>query len=181
MGKHLLIAFLASMTLHALILGTMSLLSKKQVYAKNPGQGAMKVKLSVYQPPVKSPPKTAGKKKKQAKAKKHQNTSSLSKVKQNKGSDQLIAKFLTAVRSAILNNKYKSRMAKKMRLKGEVELFFVLKSPNIIQDLKVIKPSPYGQLNESAMQTVASVSDVPVIPPKLNLQEIPITVVISYQ
>lgn len=160
---------------------------EKEVFSKKQGQAAIKVRLSVYQPPKKAtpvPPKSLkGKQKLKEKKKKTSKKSeaSKSKVKKTQGTDTVLAKYLSEVRAAIMQKKIKLRMAKRLRLKGDVGLYFLLKKPNIIEGVRVMKPSKFPQLNQSALATMDAVKDVPLMPKELELDQIPITVVISYQ
>ena len=72
-------------------------------------------------------------------------------------------------------------MATKLRLKGDVGLYFLLKKPNIIEGVRVLRPSAFPQLDQSALATIDAVEDIPIMPKELELDQIPITVVISYQ
>jgi outer membrane biosynthesis protein TonB len=60
-------------------------------------------------------------------------------------------------------------------------LNFKIKAPNTIVELKIIEHSKFKQLDDSAMQTIESVKNIPVIPRSLNRVEIPVTLVISYE
>jgi TonB family protein len=97
------------------------------------------------------------------------------------GSKALMAKFLSQVRAQIAQSKFKTKMARRLKLKGKVKLNFILKKPNIIDKISIIESSNIKQIDQSALQTIDSVKDLPSIPLKLNRVEIPITLVISYE
>tara|TARA_Y100000768_G_scaffold388408_1_gene384127 strand:+ start:1753 stop:2322 length:570 start_codon:yes stop_codon:yes gene_type:complete len=188
-SKNLFISLFISLILHGLLfLGlTGVIVQKKEVYAKKQGQAAIKIRLSVYKEPTRmTPPKPVSKKgkrkiKKEQLKKKQVSQASKSKVKETKGSDKILAKYLSQVREAIMRKKIKLRMAKRLRLKGDVGLYFLLKKPNIIEGVRVLKTSTYPQLDQSALATMEAVEEIPMMPSELELDQIPITVVISYQ
>ena len=188
MSKNLAISFIFSALLHGLVLmGARTwMIHDKKVFSKKQGEAAIKVRLSVYQKaqPLKPTLSSAAKGKRPEKVSKktvQKTQSSKSKVKQTKGSDELLAKYLSQVREAILRHKIKLRMAKRLRLKGDVGLYFLLKKPNIIEGVRVLKSSTFPQLDQSALATLDAVDNIPTMPEQLKLNQIPITVVISYQ
>lgn len=189
MSKNLFISLFISLVLHGLLFfGVRNfVIQNKEVFAKKKGQAAIKIRLSVYEEPTRvTPPKPVAKEgsrklKKEQQKKKQVSQASKSKVKETKGSDKILAKYLSQVREAIMQKKVKLRMAKRLRLKGDVGLYFLLKKPNIIEGVRVLKTSTYPQLDQSALATMEAVDEVPVMPSELELDQIPITVVISYQ
>ncbi|AJC87511.1 energy transduction protein TonB [Campylobacter insulaenigrae NCTC 12927] len=62
--------------------------------------------------------------------------------------------FLKEIKLAIDNTLVYPRQAQKMRMSGEVLVEFTWTNQQILKNLKVITPSKYKLLNESALQTI---------------------------
>lgn len=186
MKKSVAIPILASLVLHALLFVSLNkdFFKTKTVYSKNLGKASIKLRLSSTLIKKIEPPKKVKAKKplKQKKKKATQNSVANSATKKStQGDDVLINQYLSSVRSAIAKNKYKSPMAERLKLKGSVKMQFLIKVPAIISDIKIVEPSRFKQLNDSAIQTVQNTQDIPTIPSELKLSEIPLTLVITYE
>jgi TonB family protein len=188
--KYLLLSCLGSILLHALFLLGFNTqkISTKTNFSKNLGSRQIKAKLTIFERKVQKStpsPKANGNKtavkKKNVKPTKATPESIGAKGEMDSGSKELMAEFLSAVREKIAKNKFKKKVARRLKLTGKVKLNFVIKWPNIIEKIKIINSSNFAQIDESALQTIESVEDLPHIPKKLNRVEIPITLVISYE
>lgn len=188
MNKKLSICLAGSIVFHVLLFLNMSvsLPESKINFADKSGASRIKARFQIFE---RSKAKTSLsdkkvgnlKRKKSAKAARKQVSAVNSEEKTNTGSEELVVKYLSEVRSIIAKNKFKKRMARKLKMTGSVKLNFIIRAPNQIEDLKIIEPSKFKQLNDSAIQTINSVKRIPVIPATLNRVEIPVTLVISYE
>lgn len=96
-----------------------------------------------------------------------------SRGKVNSGKKTIIAKYLTSVREKMANFKYKNRLAKRLKLKGEVKLKFDLVWPNEIKNVEVVLPSKYKALTKSAIESLSRVDELPSFPSEIKEKEIP--------
>jgi TonB family protein len=188
MNKIFIKCLLVSITLHILLFLNQSnhSFAPKLNFSKKLGRGQIKARITIFERKEQKPEfsKKVGllkTKKKVTKSQKQKINTQNSKGISDNGSEELIAKYLSSVRKIIAKNKVKKRMARKLKLTGSVKLNFKIRAPNEIVELKIIKNSKFKQLDDSALQTMASVTDIPMIPKALNRVEIPVTLVISYE
>lgn len=188
MNKLWTLSLLASLLFHGVLFISFNknLFQKKIVYSKNIGKASIKIKLTqTIVKKEKIEPLKKSTKKIQDKTPKKKNqknvTANNAKEKSTAGDEVLMNKYLSEVRSAIAKNKYKSPMATRLKLTGSVKMQFLIKRPAMISDIKVIEASRFSQLNDSAVQTIQSTSDIPIIPEEIKLNEIPLTLVITYE
>lgn len=189
MNKKLLFCVLISSILHiSLLVGFNSTILEPNTlnFSNKRGTSQIKAKLSLYQREQKPKPKKKVSKKSSNKAaeekktkKSMQNKSAIGES--NSGQETLIAKYLTHVRKEIAANKKKKRIAKRLRLTGKVKLNFYIIRPNKIERVKITESNAHKQIELSALETINSVSNIPAIPKEINLDEIAVTLEISYE
>lgn len=183
-----LLFILSSVLIHALVFLCLSLsfqiLSEKTQFSfieskKSSIIGKINVAQIKTEVPKKKvrPPKEIQKKgpKKKIVKKKIKRTSKSSSAKGVKslGKKNILAKYLSKVRKEMAKYKYKSRMAKRLNLKGKVQLSFDLVYPNMIKNIKVHNPSKYQTLNQSALLSIKKVESLPSFPKDINKKIIP--------
>lgn len=100
--------------------------------------------------------------------------------KNSSGENSILSKYLYEVRQTIVKNRYKNNVASKLRLKGEVEVGFVISKDNEIKALKILKSSGYEPLDQSAMQTIKKISSFPNIPNEIANKDLSINFVIEF-
>lgn len=120
-------------------------------------------------------------KKKKTKKRKTEEYSDLNKSKSSSGQNSILAKYLFEIRKLIIQHKFKSRIAKRLRLTGEVEIGFSIKKPSLLGELRVIKSSGKAPLDDSALKTVMNIASFPPIPDDLGVSEVPIMLEIVYE
>ncbi len=118
--------------------------------------------------------------KKEEKTTEKLDSSSAKKQNLDSGQTSLIAKYLSAVRVIIASNKYKSRLAKRLKLSGKVKLHFMIKRPSQVSNLKVIETSGHKLLDKSAINSVLRSAPFPAMPNEINMEELPIDLEIEY-
>lgn len=189
MPKKFPLSILLSIALHLLlIIGFSSFIinGKKTNYSKNSGEAEIRARIRIeeYTPEVKKVIAKKGRKKakkiekkKETKPKKEIST----KGKKSLGSQSAIAAYLSKVRATIVKYKYKSRIAKRLGLKGEVTLSFQIAWPNKVSKLKVVNSSSYASLDSSAIKTIAMVEDLPKMPSTLKEKALPVLFSIKYE
>ena len=123
--------------------------------------------------PVK--PKISEKKAPSSIKKKISKKSIISKGNINSGHQHHLAKYISNVRNKIADHKYKNRLAKRLKLTGEVKLKFNLSWQNKITDVEVITPSKYQALNQSALTTMEMVKRIPSFPKEITEKNITVT------
>ena len=97
------------------------------------------------------------------------------------GVNSLMSKYLSEVRSIIVKNKFKNKIASRLQLKGPVELGFIIEKPNVIKNIQVLKSSGHLPLDQSALQTLQNVENFPNIPESLELSSVAINFIVDYQ
>ena len=183
-------SFLFSLFIHGLLfIGVGSFFIKTNPtshYSKNLGTTQIRavVRVEEYKPKekkkvVKKSKKKVAKKKIQKKRKEQKATRAKGKV--DTGQTSALATYLTKVREEIVKNKYKSRIAEKLGLKGAVKLSFSIAFPNIVKDIKVISSSKYKSLDTSAIKTVEMTDNIPTIPEIIKRKEIEVLFIIDYK
>ncbi len=118
--------------------------------------------------------------KKEEKNTKELESSSAKEQNLDSGQNSLVAKYLSAVRVIIASNKYKSRLAKRLKLKGKVKLQFMIKKPSEISGLKVTGTSGHKLLDKSAIDSVLRSAPFPRMPDEIDMEELPIDLEIEY-
>lgn len=101
--------------------------------------------------------------------------------KENLGENSAIAKYLTQIRSLIVDHKFKNKLATKLHLIGSVELSFTIIKPNQIKAIKILKSSGHQPLDDSAVQTLTLISVFPPIPEELKVASLDVSFVLEYQ
>ncbi len=190
MDKKLLGSIFTSTAIHMALfvsIGTFCNLYHKVNYSEKAGESSLKGVLRVstrteYLKPkrIEQSEKLSPQKKKQV-AKTPQLPTKSTRGKVNQGENQLIAAYLSEVRSLIVKNKYKNRIAKRLQLKGKVGLSFKISWPNEISDIAIILPSEHEPLNHSAKKSIESLSNIPAIPNKLKQKSIPVSLNMIYE
>lgn len=178
----LFLSFFVSFCFHGFLLwgASNTFLEKKENFSKNNGQTEIRAIIQISEnKEVKK--KGNQKEKKKTANKPKQTNSSQAQGKIDQGQTSIIAKYLTEVRTLIVKHKYKSRMAKKLKLKGEVSISFIINKPNIITALKIEKSSNLSILDDSALQTVKAVEAFPIIPNALKESSIPVLFNVIYE
>ena len=154
----------------------------KTVFSKNQGLAQIKIVVKINESKKENTSQKIGaiktKKKKKIPTKKQEFDKG---AVQSAGKDELYASYLKEVRDVILKNRYMSRIAQKMKLKGETKVSFTIEKPNIISNLEVLKSSGYEALDYSALETIKTIQDVPVIPGGLSKNKINITLSVVYE
>lgn len=105
----------------------------------------------------------------------------MSKTDQQRGSDTELAKYLNEIREMILKNKHKAAIAKRLGLTGLVKVSFKIEAPNKLKELKIIKSSGKRPLDDSAVETVRRIGELPEIPLNLKLSEITINLEMEFE
>lgn len=181
----LTLAFLITFTLHfgaLFICAAKSVVYKKTNYSQNAGRSFIKAQISYEQiknveikrKGLKKSPKKIPKKNKTAKS---DNT----KSKKTSGKNSVLAKYLTKIRSTIVKNKYKSRVAERFNLKGKVKVSFEIDEESKILGVKVIQSSSIDPIDTSAIETIKRLKDLPKVPTELAMKNIPIELEIIYE
>jgi TonB family protein len=96
------------------------------------------------------------------------------------GVNTKLSKYLSDVRNTIVKNKFKNKIASQLKLKGPVELGFVIEKPNIVKEVQVLKSSGHTPLDQSALQTLKNVENFPQIPEDLELSKVSINFTVEY-
>lgn len=104
-----------------------------------------------------------------------------SKKTKESGDDSILSKYLSDIRELILDNKFKSPIASRLNLKGTSILSFKVKYPNRLKEVIIIKSSGKKLLDESAIETIRRIKEVPAIPTKLGLEEITMTLEMVFE
>jgi TonB family protein len=191
MNKNLVIGIFLSLLFHGfLFLGLSHFELTKKNFSKKLGQAKIRAVLkviSVKETHKSKPDRKKAKslyKKKKIEAPQNiqpQKLQDTNKSKVSTGENSVVAKYLTSLRSEIVKNKYKNRVATIMKLKGEVELSFKVIWPDKITDLKVIKRSEHAPLNDSALSTIERIEDIPKLPNMLKLGGIEVSIKVIYE
>jgi TonB family protein len=190
MNKFLILSLLASLLLHGVFFINFDkdLFHSKDVFSKKLGDPSIRIKISSVLQQKRTFPKRISEKNQKSKSRlksvtqKSKNTqSNKSKEKSTQGNETLLNQYLSKVRSAIVQNKFKSSMATRLRLKGSVKLQFMIKTPSQVTGIKILEASRFKHLNNSAVQTIKTTTNIPPIPRDLNLLEIPLTLAIIYE
>lgn len=182
-------AILITLSIHFFTLfmcGAKSVVYKRSNFSQKLGQSRIKTVLSTYKPPVKIEKVTKKSKKLKSKkvkevSKKLNARSDVTKAVSTSGKKSKLASYLTKVRSVIVKNKYKNRVAKKFNLKGIVKVAFEIDKNSKISGVKLIKSSSVGPIDNSAIETLNRTNDLPVIPQELAMKNIPIQLEIVYE
>ncbi len=177
------IASAISLLIHFILLfGFNSILTtKKNHFSQNNGSTQVKISIKIddSQVEVKSKSKNPTKKSKKKK-KRSQKTADTGK-ETSKGNKSILAKYLSSVRSVIVEHKFINRISKKLKLKGSVGLSFTILQPNKISNLRITKSSNKKPLDSSALKTIELIKELPSIPNELNKSSIPISLSVVYK
>lgn len=181
--------FIFSLILHLGLLwsGKLMTFDNKIVYSENSGKAIIKISLRQERKEmrkIKSPIfKKIGKKKiEKEKVKESRKESHQVKTKalKSRGEETVLSKYLNQIRSLIEKHKFKSRLADKLKLTGRVIVGFTIVSPNSLVELEIVKSSGRKMLDNSALQTLKNIPELPVIPLELKLKKIPLKMDITY-
>ena len=190
-------AFVVTFIAHILVLLTfhspMITDAKKTNYSKNDGVSSIKARLIVQtfsddkesrkttKRPIKK--KQYLKKISNSKVRKtnQKNIVDLTRSKKNQGSSNKLSHYLNRVRDVIVKNKYKSRIAEKLNLKGRVTLSFALTKDSKVKALKVLQSSQIPPLDNSALETIKKITAFPKVPVEVTMKIIPIKLDIVYE
>jgi len=102
-------------------------------------------------------------------------------VSQTSGRKNLVAKYLSKVRESILRNKFYPRVARRLKQQGEVIVTFAIRWPNTIENIRLIKMTPYALLNESALNSVKGITQLAKMPEKLKTQVLKVEIPLVYR
>lgn len=174
MKKQLFFALLISIIVHGIVLLNFENLdfSSQNTFSKKIGLSGTKISIKVLKT-TKKKKSTKLRSKIFAKSNDAQKESSTgSQIKTSSGNQKALSKYLSDLRAKIFHSRFKTRAAIRLKQKGVVTVGFKVKSPNIITDIKILRPSKYEQLNYSAMRTIESMKDVPSIPKELKVIEL---------
>ena len=191
--RQLRFSLVSSVMLHALIIACLSICDLsldnqvKTHYSQILGQASSKASLRLVQiqskPVEKEIQKNSllkSKKKKKLAKKKHQSTNA-TKGQKSVGQKNKIAFYLKKVRQKIVKHKFKSRLAKKLKLKGEVKIKFELVWPNKVKNVHILKASKYLALDNSAIESINKIENMPSFPSDIDDRLIPITLSMVYE
>jgi TonB family protein len=183
MGKMLTLT--SVLILHTIFLfgfDNLESLTKKN-YSKNRGLSQIKIIVRVDNSHTPKTSESSGPEKKEKKRKLDPNKTTIPDAGKvvSQGQDELLAKYLTEIRAKILKYNYRSRLAKKLNLKGQVGIRFVIRFPNTIEELQITSSSGYEALDNSALETISAIDELPKLPEKLEINTLPITTSILYQ
>ena len=160
---------------------------KKVVHSENLGESVIKISLRQEKKKAKKVRKTSpnilGEKKLEIEKEEiNQKESQQVKTKavKTKGEDTVLARYLNQVRSLIEQHKFKSRLADKLKMTGRVIVGFTIVFPNLLVDLEIVKSSGKKILDNSALQTLKNIPEIPVIPSELERKKIPLKMDITY-
>lgn len=188
MSKQLLGGILISIVFHLLLLFGLNRfeLTEKTNFSDKLGKSKIKTYLKVVSIKKKRKKNTPNKKgllpkKVEKREKKETLNNDVTKSKANSGEDTEVARYLSALRSEIVKNKYKSKVATLMKMKGAVELSFKVVWPNKIIDLQLVSKSKHAPLNDSARKTIERISSIPAIPKSLKSKEIEVSIQVIYE
>jgi protein TonB len=165
-------------------------LSPKLNLSKNQGITKIKVSLGVFEQVKKTKrfpdkgnlPTKKKKIHKKLKKKKVENRDlNKSKSIKDSGEQTAIAKYLNLVHKEIAKFKFKNRMAKRLKLQGEVHLKFTISWPNTLENLEIVKSSKSRFLDNSALKSVERIEELPQMPEMLKAQVLPVFVKINYE
>ena len=191
--KQLKFSVISSILLHAFFIASLSIcdlsLDKhlKTHYSQILGQVSSKASFKLVQ--IQSKPKVVEtnknshkpKKKKKVIPKKAPQINSSTKGLASIGQKNKIALYLKKVRIKIVKHKFKSRLAKKLRLKGKVKIKFELVWPNKVKNIQIIGASRYLALDNSAIETIHKIENMPHFPSDIDDKLIPITLSMVFE
>lgn len=186
MNKKLLTGIFLSMALHAAILLIFSNVkeSSQSTFSKLKKESSIKARLVAIKR-KKAPTDAKGQRAKpnktrpSTKGKNH--VEDLSKQQADSGSKSLVAKYLNEIRELVLKNKHKGHVATRLGLTGVVKVDFKIAAPNELKDLRVTKSSNKRPLDESALETVRRVGELPSIPEELGLSEMTVSLEMEFK
>jgi len=115
-----------------------------------------------------------------SKVKQHKNVSKQI-VKQSSGRNDVLARYASTVRDLISKNKKYPRVARRLKQQGIVKVYFEVTYPNKISNLKVIEASDYEILNNSALDSIRSLENLPHMPENHANGLIPMTIPLNYE
>lgn len=179
-------AILITLTLHFLALFhcvPYNSFLKKHTYSNN--QGEIKIKSIVASEEnankLQETIKKQSSKKIKSQSKNNTLNSDRTKSMDTSGNNNILAGYLTKVRNIIVKNKFKNRVAQKFNLKGSVRVAFSINEKAQIEAIEVLKSSKIPPLDESAIQTINNLENLPLIPVELAMKNIPVQLEIIYE
>ncbi len=107
--------------------------------------------------------------------------SSVEQVIENSGQQSKKAQYLSQIRDQILAMKRYPRLAKRLKKQGVVDVYFEISYPRQLGNIKIQKGSEHDILNESALETVKALEDIPVMPEFLKTEVLKIAIPIKYE
>ncbi|OUR99799.1 hypothetical protein A9Q84_01865 [Halobacteriovorax marinus] len=102
-------------------------------------------------------------------------------ITKSSGHRDMVAKYLSKVRQSILKNKFYPRVARRLKQQGEVVVTFAIRWPNTIEDVRLKKMTPYALLNQSALESVKSLTELAIMPEKLKTQVLKVEIPLVYR
>lgn len=107
---------------------------------------------------------------------------SLSKKRmKNSGVNNEKAKYLNKIREIVLKNKYYPPVAKRLKQKGRVAVSFKISWPNKVSGIQLKEASHHELLNESALNTIRSLDDIPPMPDLLKSEVLEIEAPLEFE
>lgn len=88
--------------------------------------------------------------------------------------------YLSELRARIEEMKHYPLQARRLGQSGSVEVAFVVKPDGVIENPRIIRPSPFKRLNESALETVASLRKFRPLPKDFGTNPLQVTLPINY-
>ncbi|MCT4640975.1 MAG: energy transducer TonB [Bacteriovoracaceae bacterium] len=172
-------SLIISLFLHGLLL--LSFSDKPNDASHSSNIGATRIKARIVS--VKENTQKSGMKKnlKKKLLKKSNNVSDISKSKVSSGQNSKISKYLSKIRSMIVDNKYKNRLSSRLNLTGKVGLLFDVMRSGEFENLKVVSSSGKEPLDESALGTIKNIGSFPPIPDQIIVASLSVEIEIEYQ
>ncbi len=183
MKKEFALGFIISIILHGLLVCEFSSSDTKanNTFSKNEGLEQTRVSVrSIKTIQRKQLQKAKGLQKEKKKLVKQKVDQQAGSAKNSSGNNKVLSKYLSLIRSKILQNKYKSKIARKLNQTGRVTITFKIINRNKVSDISILTPSRSKQLNYSALKTIQRLESLPNIPKELNLDILSVEVSIDY-
>lgn len=184
MKKEFLIGSLISVVLHLLLILEFSFYSvdRDNTFSKREGLNQSRVSVRVLKAiKKKKVSKSSGYKKKKEVKKVKKSTKENGSSTASSGNQKIVSSYLSSIRSKIAQNRYRSRIAKRLKQKGRVVVSFTISNRNQISNINILRPSNSKQLNFSAIKTIEQIDSIPSIPKELDLSELTVDIEITYE
>ncbi len=187
MNRLVAFAFTISLLIHIALLGTLNYLSNEQSndlktsFSKEKGEGTIRAILTSSKHREKQNKIRKNKPAQEETTKQIHKPSTNSQSKMTTGQDSIIAAYLSKVREQIVLNKYKSRIARKLKMNGKVKLKFEVSYPNTFSGLEILESSGIQGLDDSALKSIGKITNFPIMPKELLSTIIPVQIELIYE